>query len=170
MALATRNKNSKKPFAAQSEICHCGRLQLKLELVCDEGNKFGIRGFSFGIADRISKESLQSVQIASVPGHFDGVADSPLHTAGGSLEGFGDLWVQYLGDGVDHIHIVHRNDNGLPQVLVALDMGRHTDLMDVWLPPHKGGFIALFITFDNYCLLVYSNDSKTQLFGQVQNQ
>ena len=58
------------------------------------------------------------------------MADGPLHPAGGGLEGLGHLGVQYLGDGVDHIHIVDGDDDGLPQVLVALDVGGDTDLVD----------------------------------------
>ena len=82
------------------EICHFAGLQLKLQFVRNQGNKFGIRGFSLGIADSIAKKSLQSVQIASVPGDFDSMADGTLHSAGGGLECLGDLRIQYLGDGV----------------------------------------------------------------------
>ena len=56
------------------EIGNLAGLQLKLQFVSDQGNKFRIGGFSFGIADGVAKEPLQSIQIASVPGHFDGVA------------------------------------------------------------------------------------------------
>ena len=35
-----------------------------------------------------------------VPGYLDGVADGPLHPAGGSLEGLGHLGVEDLGNGV----------------------------------------------------------------------
>ena len=62
------------------------------------------------------------------------MADGPLHPAGGGLEGLGDLGVQYFRDGVDHIHVVDGNDDGFPQVLVALDVGRDADQ-----------FIALFM-------------------------
>ena len=77
----------------QSEIGYFGRLQLKLELVSDKRDKFGLRGFSLGIADGIAKEALQSIQITSVPGDFDGVADGAFHTAGGGLEGLCHLGV-----------------------------------------------------------------------------
>ena len=70
------------------------------QFVSDKGDEFGIRGFSLGIADGIAEESLERVQIPSVPGHLNGVPDSPLHTAGGGLECFCHLGVQYLGDGV----------------------------------------------------------------------
>ena len=53
--------------------------------------------------------------------------DGALHSAGGGLEGLGHLGVEYLGNGVDHIHIIDGNDDGLPQVLIALDMGRDTN-------------------------------------------
>ena len=82
------------------EICHFRRLQLKLQFVSNKRNKFRVRGFSLGIADGIAKKSLQCIQIPSVPGYFDGMPDSPLHTAGCGLECLGHLGVQYLGDGV----------------------------------------------------------------------
>ena len=106
-------KKKPKTIAAQSEIGNLRRLQLKLQFVSDKGDKFGIRGFSLGIADSIAEKSLQGIQIASVPGYFDGMADGPLHPAGGGLEGLGDLGVQYFRDGVDHVHIVDGNDECL---------------------------------------------------------
>ena len=108
------NPKSRKPVAAQSEIGNLGRLQLQLQFVCDKRNKFRIRGFSLGVADCVPEKSLQSVQIPSVPGHFDGMADGPLHPAGCGLEGLGYLGIQYLGDGIDHIHVVHRNGMRMP--------------------------------------------------------
>ena len=85
------------------EICHFAGFQLKLELVSDKGDEFGIRGFSLGITDGIAEKSLQSVQIASVPGYFDGVADGTLHAAWCGLEGLGHLRIQHLGDGIDGV-------------------------------------------------------------------
>ena len=82
------------------EIRHFAGLQLKLQLVSDKRNKLRIRGFSLGIADGIAEKSLQGIQIPSVPGYFDGMADGPFHSAGGGLEGFRHLGVQYLGDGI----------------------------------------------------------------------
>ena len=91
---------SRKPVAPQSEIGNLGRLQLKLQFVCDKGDEFRIRGFSLGVADGIAEKSLQRIQIATIPGHFNGMANSPLHSGRGGLEGFRHLGVQYLGDGV----------------------------------------------------------------------
>ena len=48
-------EKSKKTIAAQSEIGNFRRLQLQLELVCDEGDKLRIRGFALGIAEAIYK-------------------------------------------------------------------------------------------------------------------
>ena len=65
--------------------------------------------------------------VISVSGDHDGVPDGSFHSAGGGLEVLGHLRVQYLGDGIDHVHIVHGDDDGLPQVLVTLDVGRDAD-------------------------------------------
>ena len=84
-----------------------------MKLICNKRDKFGICGFSLGIADGIAEKSLQSVQIASVPGYFDSMADGTLHAAGGGLECFRHLGVQYLGDG---IHGLVSPLEGLPEV------------------------------------------------------
>ena len=84
----------------QSEIGNLAGLQLKLQFVSDKCDEFRVGRLTFCIADSIPKKSLQSVQITSVPGDFDGVADGPLHTAGGGLECFRHLGVENLGDGI----------------------------------------------------------------------
>ena len=82
------------------EIGNLTGLQLKLKLVSDQGDEFGIRGFSLGIADSVSKEPLECIQVTSVPGDFNGMSESSLHPGRGSLECFCHLWIQYLGDGI----------------------------------------------------------------------
>ena len=41
-----------------SKIGNLGRLQLKLELVCNQGNEFGIRGFSLGIWGNVKSPTI----------------------------------------------------------------------------------------------------------------
>ena len=74
--------------------------KLQGQFVCDQCDEFGIRGFSLGVADSIAEKSLQCVQVASVPGHFDGVPDCSFHSGRGGLECFRHLGVQHLGDGI----------------------------------------------------------------------
>ena len=112
MAFLTIIPKTEKPVAAQSEIGNLAGLQLKLQFVCDQGDEFRIRGFSLGIADGVAEEPLQGVQIAPIPGDFNGMADGPFHSGWCGLECFCHLGVQYLGDGIDDIHIIHRDDDG----------------------------------------------------------
>ena len=98
-----------------------------MELVCNKRNKFGIGGVSLGIADGIAEKSLQRIQVASVPGYFDGVSDGTFHPAGRGLEGLGHLGVDTFGDGVDHIHIVDGDDDRFPQILITFDVGGDAD-------------------------------------------
>ena len=53
----------------------CGLLALEGEAVRDHGDEFRIGGFSLDIADRVAEELLQHLDVASIPGHLDGVAD-----------------------------------------------------------------------------------------------
>ena len=92
-----------KKFRKQRVSLEIGDLvvfELKLKLVGDEGDEFTIGRLALGITDCISKKALEGVQIASVPSHFDGVADGSLNAGGCGLEGFGDLRVEHLGDGI----------------------------------------------------------------------
>ena len=70
------------------------------QFVCDKGNKFRIRRLALRIAHRIAEKSLKGIQVTSVPGYFDGVADGTLYPTGSGLECFCHLGVQYLGDGI----------------------------------------------------------------------
>ena len=133
--------NNGRPCEKSSEIRHLAGLQLQLELVCNQGNKLTVGRLTFRITDRVPEKSLQGIQVASVPGYFDGVSDGTLYSGRRGIEGLGHLRVQHLGDGVDHIHIVDRDDDGFPQVLIALDMGRDAD-----------GFIAQFMALMLSCL------------------
>ena len=71
-----------------------------MEFVRNQGDKFGIGGFSLGIADGIAEKSLECVQIASVPGYFDSMADGTLHPAGGGLECLCHLGIEDFRDGI----------------------------------------------------------------------
>ena len=71
-----------------------------MQLVRNQGDEFRVRGLAFGIGNRVAEEPLQGVQIPSVPGHLDGVADGPLHPGWGGAEVLGHLRVEHLGDGV----------------------------------------------------------------------
>lgn len=78
-----------------------------MQLIRDESNEFGIRGLALCIGNGVAEEPLQGVQIASVPSHLDGVADSPLHPGGCGLESLCYLGIQDLGDGIDGVPTAH---------------------------------------------------------------
>ena len=86
-------RKSRKPVAAQSEIGNLAGLQLQLQFVRNQGDKFGIRGFSLGIGNCVPKEPLKGIQIATIPGNLNGMSDSTFHAAGGGLECFCHLGV-----------------------------------------------------------------------------
>lgn len=115
-------------------VCGCGRLcghiQLQPNLVGNQGNELTVGGLALADAHRVPKVLLQDIQVTSVPGHFDSVADSPFHPAGGGVEGLGNRRVQNLGDSLDQGLVLHTQDNCLTQVVVTLDVSRDTDVVD----------------------------------------
>ena len=74
--------------------------------------------------DGITEVAVEGIHIAPVPCHLDGVADGALHPAGGGAVFLGDFRVEALGHSVDILRLVHGEQDGIPQELVALDMGR----------------------------------------------
>ena len=108
-------EKNRKPVAAQSELGHVLSFELKLELVRNQGNKLTVGRFALGVGNRVAEESLQGIQVAPIPGDLDGVADGPLHSGRRGTEGFCDLRVQYLGDGVRAPDGPRRGFQGLPK-------------------------------------------------------
>ena len=71
-----------------------------MQLVRNQSDELRIGGLAFGIGYRIAEEALQCIQIAPIPGDFNGVSYCPFDTGWGGAEGFGHLGVEDLGDGV----------------------------------------------------------------------
>ena len=95
-------------------------------LVGDHGNELAVGGLSAQVVDGVAEVAVQRVHIAPVPCHLDGMADGALHPAGGGTVALGDLRVQALGHRVDILRLVHREQDGVPQKLVTLDVSGHT--------------------------------------------
>ena len=72
--------------------------------------------------DGIAEVAVKGIHVSPIPCHLDGVADGALHPAGGGAVFLGDLRVEALGDGVDVLRLVHGEQDGIPQELVALDV------------------------------------------------
>ena len=81
-------------------ICRTSRRQVHGKLVRQEGNEFAIGRLFGGEGHGAAEGLVQGIHSAPVPGYFDGMADGALYPAGGGLECFRHLGVQYLGDGV----------------------------------------------------------------------
>ena len=86
---------SPKTLAPQSELGCLGALELKLELVRDEGDELRIGGIALGVGHGVAEEPLEGVQITTIPGYLDGVANGPLYSGRSCLEGFRHLGVQW---------------------------------------------------------------------------
>ena len=83
-----------------------------------------VRRLSPQIVDGVAEVAVEGVHIAPVPRHLDGMADGALYPAGSGAVFLGDFRVQTLGHGVDVLRLVHGEQDGIPQELVALDVGR----------------------------------------------
>ena len=89
-----------KPLVPQSELRRLGTLELKLELVRNQGDKLRIGGLALGVGHCVAEEPLEGIQITTIPGHFDGMANGPLHSAWRCSEILGYLRIENLRDGV----------------------------------------------------------------------
>ena len=72
--------------------------------------------------DGIAEVAVKGIHVSPIPCHLDGVADGALHPAGGGAVFLGNFWVKTLGHGVDILRLVHGEQDGIPQELVALDV------------------------------------------------
>ena len=88
-------------------------------------NELAVGGFTPQVMDGIAEIAIEGVHVSPVPCHLDGMADGALHPAGGGAVFLGDFRVEALGHGVDVLRLVHGEQDGIPQELVALDVRRH---------------------------------------------
>ena len=58
------------------------------------------------------------------------MTDRPFYPAGSSIEPLGHFGIEDLGHRIDHVHIPDRDQDGLPQILIAFDVGGHSHLVD----------------------------------------
>ena len=86
-------------------------------------DKLAVGGLSAQVVDGVAEVAVQRIHIAPVPCHLDGMADGALHPAGGGAVALGNFRVQALGHRVDILRLVHREQDGVPQKLVTLDVG-----------------------------------------------
>ena len=77
-----RAADDRQPGYASLKIGSGAVFQLQLELIGDQGDELTICRLSFCIGNRVAEEPLQCVQIPSVPGYLNGVADGSFHSAG----------------------------------------------------------------------------------------
>ena len=87
---------------------------------CDE---LRVGGLAPQVVDGVAEVAVEGVHVSPVPCHLDGVADGALHPAGGGTVFLGNLRVEALGHSVDILRLVHGEQDGIPQELVALDVG-----------------------------------------------
>ena len=91
-------------------------------LVGDHRNKLRVRGLAAQVVDGVAEVAVEGVHVSPVPCHLDGVADGALHPAGGGAVFLGNFRVEALGHSVDVLRLVHGEQDGIPQELVAFDV------------------------------------------------
>ena len=92
-------------------------------LVGDHRNKLRVGGLAAQVVDGIPEIAVQGIHISPVPRHLDGMADGALHPAGSSAVALRDLRVEPFRHRIDVLRLVHGQKDGVPQELVALNVG-----------------------------------------------
>ena len=92
-------------------------------LISYHRNELAVGRLAPQVMDGIAEVAVEGVHVSPVPCHLDGVADGALHPAGGGTVFLGNLRVEALGHSVDILRLVHGEQDGIPQELVALDVG-----------------------------------------------
>ena len=103
---------------------HCSLPLIQPHFVSDHRDELRIGGLAPQIVDGIAEVAVEGIHIAPVPRHLNGMADGALHAAGSGAVFLGNFRVEALGHSVDVLRLVHGEQDGIPQELIALDMGR----------------------------------------------
>ena len=103
---------------------HCPLPLIQPHFVSDHRDEFAVGGLAPQVVDGIAEVAVEGIHIAPVPRHLNGVADGALHAAGSGTVFLGDFRVEAFGHSVDVLRLVHGEQDGIPQELIALDMSR----------------------------------------------
>ena len=101
---------------------HCPLPFIQPHFVSDHRDEFAVGGLAPQVVDGIAEVAVEGIHIAPVPRHLNGMADGALHAAGGGAVFLGDFRVEAFGHSVDVLRLVHGEQDGIPQELIALDM------------------------------------------------
>ena len=108
---------------------HCPLPFIQPHFVSDHRDEFAVGGLAPQVVDGIAEVAVEGIHIAPVPRHLNGMADGALHAAGSGTVFLGDFRVEAFGHSVDVLRLVHGEQDGIPQELVALDVGGDADLV-----------------------------------------
>ena len=101
---------------------HCPLPFIQPHLVSDHRDEFAVGGLAPQIVDGIAEVAVEGIHIAPVPCHLNGMADGALHAAGSGTVFLGNFRVEAFCHSVDVLRLVHGEQDGIPQELIALDM------------------------------------------------
>ena len=105
-------------------------LSAETEIIGDHRDELRICGLALYVRDGVAEELLERLNISAVPCDLYGMANRALDARGSSVVALRNLRVEHLGHGIYHVHILDGEDDRLAQILIALYMCRHADLMD----------------------------------------
>ena len=101
---------------------HCPLPFIQPHFVSDHRDEFAVGGLAPQVVDGIAEVAVEGIHIAPVPRHLNGMADGPLHAAGSGTVFLGNFRVEAFCHSVDVLRLVHGEQDGIPQELIALDM------------------------------------------------
>ena len=98
-------------------------LHLQSQLIRDHRDEFAVGGLAAAALDGVAEVGVEHLHVASVPRDLDRVTDGALHPRRRRVILFRDGGVELLGHGVDDLRLLDGKDDGVAQIMVALDMG-----------------------------------------------
>lgn len=103
---------------------------LHMEALRKQRDQLAVGGLSPYRGNGVTNYLLQIIEIASSPGAFDGVPDSTLYPRFGRLKLFGNCGIEFLCDVLYKLVVSVGQDNRRPKIVIALDVGGNTQLVE----------------------------------------
>ena len=103
---------------------------MQAQFIGDHGDELAVGGLAPGVVDGIAEVGVQHVHVAPVPSHFNGMADGAFHPGTGGVILFGHIGVKLFGHSVDDFRVLHCHQDGVSQVVIAFNVGRHANLVE----------------------------------------
>ena len=104
-------------------------VHLQTQFIGNHGDELAVRGLAPRIVNGITEIRIQNIHITAIPSDFDRMANGAFHTGARGLVLLCHTRIKLFCHRIDNLRVFDGHDDGIPKIVVSLNVGRHANLV-----------------------------------------